>query len=277
MSEDEFAKATGTVAMTLPGPRFVSADPEHARKVIEALGGTLEFEHGDEVSDWHVCAGPCNYYGRVVRMRAIFDPTDGTIREGLAPNAQIERELSANAVDTVLGLVGTGAWPSRKTIAYADAERVTLGNTRAELTAASDAVEAARKAFETADAIHLGTLTICTDTNGTTYTPADVAQALQAKSDALDELLRAAAAAGAGIIPTEPREGPDEAWQHAACLSIAEGRPGWRDVVDRSAAMQAVYDLRVAFERLRVPLVAAATEAGSVEVELTTSGTRPRT
>lgn len=49
----------------------------------------------------------------------------------------------------------------------------------------------------------------------------------------------------------------DEAWQHAACLSIAEGRPGWREFLagganfdkpTTSAAMKAVAELRAMYE-----------------------------
>lgn len=43
----------------------------------------------------------------------------------------------------------------------------------------------------------------------------------------------------------------DEAFQHALCLGIAEGAPGWRNVMPERAAGHAVKALREEVERLR--------------------------
>jgi hypothetical protein len=43
----------------------------------------------------------------------------------------------------------------------------------------------------------------------------------------------------------------DEPWCHAACLSIAEGLPGWQNVSDLSPAIKAVKALRKEVEELR--------------------------
>jgi len=47
----------------------------------------------------------------------------------------------------------------------------------------------------------------------------------------------------------------DEAWCHAACLSIAEGRPGWSDCMDASPAITAVKTLRTKYERLKAGIL----------------------
>jgi hypothetical protein len=56
-------------------------------------------------------------------------------------------------------------------------------------------------------------------------------------------------------------ERDNEAWMHAACLSIAEGVPGWEQpATTDSAAMTSVRRLRQAYDALRVELKSAGPE-----------------
>lgn len=56
----------------------------------------------------------------------------------------------------------------------------------------------------------------------------------------------------------------DEAWMHAACLTIAETGEKWGDSVVPSLAMKTVYGLRKEYERLRKLLDNLCSERGAI-------------
>jgi len=60
-----------------------------------------------------------------------------------------------------------------------------------------------------------------------------------------------------------------EAWQHAACLSIAEGAPGWENPVNQSVAMMKVIELRKKYDasQARVKELEDAREQDPADIE----------
>jgi hypothetical protein len=72
--------------------------------------------------------------------------------------------------------------------------------------------------------------------------------------------VRLSIACSCGAVERAQRD--DEAWMHAACLSIADGVPGWEKPLEHdSLAMRTVRALRLAYEEARADGAAARLES----------------